>query len=118
MEKHKLEISILFKFKGDDSVSMCRVYSNLMAVEAYYNFNASTSVDPGSDVAFTSDRTVGHFNSSISVNNNYMICSFSRNKTIAALNSKFFNLSNPYFMLLASGRTSSLGNLILRIHMF
>ena len=90
---------------------MCRVYSSLMAVETFYNYNHTTATDiPGTDVVITSNRSVGIFNSSINVINSFMTCSFSRLKNISALDRYFFDLSNPYYILLASGGTNSLGN--------
>ena len=85
---------------------MCRVLnrSSLMAVETYYNANSykSDAYDP-------SNRTLGLFNSSISINNSRMICSFSRLKSIQGLSDYFFDLSNSFNILVAYGEVNSLG---------
>ena len=95
---------------GNDSVCMCRAFNNSYYVETYFN-DYNNPVDPRfkSDVLITQNRSVGLFNSTLTLSNSTLICSFSRIISIHGLDN-FFNLSNSFNILLAYGETNSLSN--------
>jgi hypothetical protein len=101
--------SIAFSFDsymGDDSVCLCRLKPNF-GVESYYN-----DFYHNSDVASLDNRNLGIPNIRITLNQSFAICTFSRLKQIynpSLYNRKIFNLTQPYFLLVAFGRTNSLG---------
>jgi hypothetical protein len=95
---------------GNDSVCMCRAFNNSYYVETYFN-DYNNPVDPRfkSDVLIPQNRSVGLFNSTLTLLNSSFICSFSRIINIHGLDN-FFNLSNSFNILLAYGETNSLSN--------
>lgn len=100
----KLEINHQF-IKGNDSVCMCRTKNALPSVETYFN-----DYKQNTDVLNESDRSLGLFNISAKIIGSYLMCRFSRIKKIENLD-KFYDISNPYYLLVASGKTNSLGKL-------
>ena len=99
------------KQMGDDSVCMCRVKSYV--VESYYN----DWREKNTDVASHMDRGLGISYSSISVNQSLVICKFSRLKTVSNQHFRqtIFNLTRPYYLLVAWGSANSLGRFIITI---
>lgn len=93
--------------KGDDSVNICRLKS--YSVETYY-----TDWIRNTDVALSTNRNVGVSNFKIGLNQSFVTCSFWRLKHIpvhTGLNSRIgtvFNLTQPYYLLVAYGKTNSL----------
>jgi len=96
---------------GNDSVAMCRtsIYPPTMAVETYYNDN-----NYNSDVLSPIIRTIGILNYTVSISNSFLLCNFTRVKSIANY-ANYFNISNPYYILVAYGDTNSLGNFFVYI---
>lgn len=90
---------------------MCRTSVNApsMMVESYYN-----DVNRNSDVILLSNRSIGIFNNSVEIMGSYLLCNFSREKSLPGLE-KFFNISNPFYILVASGMTNSSGKFQLHL---
>ena len=72
-------------------------------VEHYYNFNGYI------DYLDLTNRTIGLDNTSVINNNGWIICSFTRYNNIS--NSKYYSLTQNYFILGADGRMSSTSKL-------
>lgn len=90
---------------------MCRVTNNsqTMAVETYFNDNNFKS-----DTLFNDNRTIGVSNGNITFSDRFIMCSFSRVKSIQG-QASFFNLSNPFYILVSFGQTNSLGKRVFLI---
>ena len=63
-------------------------------------------------VSTENDRSVGIINQKVTILNSFLLCNFTRLKAIAGIE-KFFNLSNPHYILVAYGKTNSLGKIFI-----
>ncbi len=79
-------------FKGEDDVIMCCVNSNQMNVKRYFNEGKSPKIQIYSGLSHVLIKN----------ENGILNCKFNRTKTINSI-SNFYNLSNPYYVLLATG---------------
>lgn len=94
----------LKKKKNDDSVVFCKRYSNGdYAVETYYNAVRSTSqVD-------ADQPSLGLSQSSASTSATHFTCSFRRQKRIVEFEGRYFDLNNPFYLLVAHGNVNANG---------
>lgn len=84
---------------------MCRfsVKAKNQSIETYYNDKKGSP-----DVIDFLNRTIGIYDAVIRISQTYLICTFSRIKRLPNVQ-KFFDLNNPFYILVASGELNSLG---------
>ena len=88
-------------------MAVCALYSDgTFGVLHYYNSGKSSSL------MLPSNPSVGFTNIVTSYANNVLTCSFTRAKTFSGV-SKFFDLNNQYYLLIAIGKLSGTGFLTL-----
>jgi hypothetical protein len=90
--------------KGDDSVVMCkstinRQYFN-QEVDNYYN-----SAKNGTQIVTPENKSIGIFNTRFIYNNRYLICEFSRFKSVPNIE-RIYDLNKAYYLLMAAGATN------------
>ncbi|CAF0757395.1 unnamed protein product [Brachionus calyciflorus] len=90
---------------GDDSVVACKYKSDKeISVESYFN-------DGKMPVLLNENNpSEGLKNSSITIDQNFLICSFERSKTVSNFKN-FFDLNQNYYLLMAKGKLDKEGSL-------
>lgn len=84
---------------------MCRRAGNgSFFVTSYYTGQRRTPI-----LVNASNLTIGLSQTSASISETLFSCSFRRMKSIASLQEIFFNLSNPFYMIMAHGPLDGLG---------
>jgi len=82
---------------------MCQINGATRVVQHYYNPKNDQYQGP---VLF-SNPTLGFTNSQVSINNNVMTCSFTRQMSMPGTD-KYFDISTtPYYLLVASGQNDA-----------
>ena len=83
---------------------MCRsnTYTPVSSIETYFN------TEYNSDVLDPSRRTLGLFNISVTYYQKLLVCKCSRIKNLIGVVG-YYNLYNPYNILIAIGETNTLG---------
>ncbi len=92
---------------GNDSVSMCRFSHSTVQynVETYLNREGKFS-----DVLLFLNRSVGIVDFVVSLDQSLLVCDFIRYNRLPNLPNFFDLAARPYYILLASGKTNSLGS--------
>lgn len=89
------------KLKGDDCVVACKYITNGNSIVQHY-FN----VDKEPEILESSYPTVGISEALVSLKDGYLTCSFKREKK-NSISSRYFDLNNPYFLMIAKGNLDS-----------
>ena len=84
---------------------MCQINGTTRVVQHYYNSGRSTP-------ELMSNPTVGFSNSQVSINNNVMTCSFTRQMSMPGTENYFDISTTSYNLLFASGENDRSSNLL------
>ena len=79
---------------------MCQINGDTRVVQHYYNSDRSAP-------EFMSNPTLGFSNSQVSINNNVMTCSFTRQMSMPGTDNYFDISTTSYNLLLASGQNDA-----------
>jgi hypothetical protein len=86
---------------------MCQINGATRVVQHYYNTDRSAP-------KLMSNSTVGFSNSQVSINNNVMTCTFTRQMSMPGTENFFDISTTPYNLLLASGQNDPSSNLLFK----
>lgn len=108
VSRNKALLNVSKFLKKNDSVVVCkRVADGSFKVHTYYTPPLGRSIS----YVNVSDPSVGLSQMSADVSGTAFSCAFRRVKRIASLSDKFFDLNNPFFIIMAHGSLDSSGDL-------